>query len=89
MAGSLVSVRVGVEGVADATRITCAKSFGDTAVGSDLTFWDLADESIDLFEEIHICSKTLLPFLLKTEIIWPAPNFSCTQSGAPCGVRLT
>ena len=53
MAGSLVSVRVGVEGVADTTRITRAKSFGDTAIGSDFTFWDLADESVDLGEKIH------------------------------------
>lgn len=52
MAGSS-GVRVGVEGVADATGVTGTESASEFTVGGDVTLGDLTREGVDAGEEAH------------------------------------
>ena len=67
VARSSIAARVSVEGMADTTGVAGAESSGDITVGGDGACGDLADEGIDLGEEVHkLNEKLCLPFLLKT-----------------------
>lgn len=72
MAGSQISVWVGVESVADTASITGAESPSYFTVGGDITFWYLADESVDLVEKIHI-SIILCGHMSKMDAFKPYP----------------
>ena len=43
-----------MERVTDAASVAGAERAGDVAIGRDVTFWDLADEIVDLGEEVHV-----------------------------------
>ena len=53
VAGGLLPVGIGMEGLADAAGVTGAKSAGQFAVGGNVALRNLLDERINLSEEIH------------------------------------